>query len=105
MLSEEVVEHMPCAALELSVVFCCIEEVKLRLNFAYSFLPFLSEISAGFCISFICKAVSLSLHFLVRHDVKFAFICYLPIVWYFLLYIHLVRIYVGIYRAGVSLHT
>lgn len=29
MLSEEVVEDVPCAVLELAVVFCCIEEVKL----------------------------------------------------------------------------
>lgn len=105
MLSEEVVEDMPCAVFELSVVFCCIEEVKLRLSFAYSFLPFLSKVSAGFCIPFIYKAVSLSLHFLLRHDVKFTFICSLHIVWYFLLYIHLVRIYFEIYRTALLLHT
>lgn len=74
MVSEEVVEDVPCAVLELSVVFCCIEEVKLQLYFAYSFLSFPSKTSASFCISFIYKPVSLSLDFLVRHDVEFAFI-------------------------------
>lgn len=96
---------VPCGVLELSVVFYCREEVKLQLYFAYSFLPFPSKISVGFCISFIYKPVSLSLHFLVRHDVKFAFICYLHVVWYFLLYSHPVRIYSGIYRADVLPHT
>lgn len=63
-VSEEVVEDVPCAVLELSVVFCCTEEVKLQLYFAYSFLPFPSNISTSFCISFIYKPVSLSLRFL-----------------------------------------
>jgi len=104
-VSEEVVEDVQSAVLELSVVFCCIEEVKLQLYFAYSFLPFPSKVSASFCVSFIYKPVSLSLHILVRHDVKFAFIWYLHVVWYVLLCIHPVRVYSGIHRADVQPHT
>lgn len=59
-LSEEVVEDVPCAVLELSVLFCCTEEVKLQLYSEYSFLQFPSKISASFCVSFIYKPVSLS---------------------------------------------
>lgn len=53
MLSQEVVEDVPCAVLELSVLFGCSEEVKLQLCSEYSFLQFPSKICAGFCISFI----------------------------------------------------
>lgn len=59
-LSEEVVEDVLCTVLQLSVLFCCSEEVKLQLRSEYSFLQFPSKISAGFCISFIYKPVSLS---------------------------------------------
>lgn len=93
------------AVLELSVLFCYTEEVKLQLYSEYSFCQFPSKISAGFCISFIYKPVSLLWHFLVTHDGKFAFICYLHVVWYFLSYIHTVRIYSGIYRADALSHT
>lgn len=102
---EDVIEDVPCVVLQLSLVICWIEEVKLQLYFAYSLLPFPSKISDGFCVSFIYKPVSLSLHSLVKHDVTCAFIWYLHAVCYFLLYIHPLRIYSGIYRADVLPHT
>lgn len=60
MLCEEVGEELPCAVLELSVLFWCTEEMKLQLYSEYSFLQFPSNISASFCVSFIYKPVSLS---------------------------------------------
>lgn len=58
MLSEDVVGDVPCV-LELSVLFCCKKEMKLQLCSEYSLLQFPSKVSAGFCISFIYKPVSL----------------------------------------------